>query len=438
MDLRFNPFQPNSPVSPGMFVGRGRELLALEQALVQARAGQPKHFMLTGERGIGKTSLLDYIRDVARGDFAPDDEKFKFLVVDVVVEKTTTRASLARKIQRCLDRELGKTERARGYLKKAWSFATRLEIASTSIADAVAPSTDEDLLDEFAYSLAETASRVCSDRVEPGLFDAQYDGVLICMDEVDRAPATLDLGALLKTLLERLQRRDCTNVMFGLAGLPETRDVLRSSHPSVLRIFDDLPLERLDPVEASQVVDKCLALANEKNKVQTTIDEDAKKLLAALSEGYPHFIQEYGYAAFARDKDGVIAEDDVMFGAFGPGGALRAIGERYYRDDFYNRIQKDSYRQVLRIMADKLDGWVTKEDIRNRFTGTAKTLANALQALRDRNIVLSKEGDRGIYRLQQKGFAFWIKTFQENQQKLTLQDQTLATSETDPTPEGDG
>jgi hypothetical protein len=425
MDLRYNPFQPNSPVASGMFVGRGRELLALEQALVQTRACQPKHFILTGERGIGKTSLLDYIRDVAKGDFTPDDEKFKFLVIDVVIEKTTSRASLARKIQRCLDKELGRTERARGFLKKVWNFATRVEIASTSIGDSAPPATDEDLLDEFAYSLAETAIRIGNDRVEPGLFDVQYDGVLVCMDEVDRAPVSLDLGALLKTLLERLQRRGCGNVMFGLAGLSEAREVLRESHPSVLRIFDDLPLDRLDPSEVTQVVDRCIARANEKNPIKTSIDEAGKNAIANLSEGYPHFIQQYGYSAFAHDTDGVITVDDVFFGAFGPGGALKAIGERYYRDDFYNRIQKDSYRQVLRIMADKLDGWVTKEEIRRGFTGNAKTLDNALQALRDRSIILSKEGDRGIYRLQQKGFALWIKTFQENQQKLPLQDQGL-------------
>lgn len=437
MDLRYNPFQPNSPVSSGMFVGRGRELLALDQALVQARAGQPKHFMVTGERGIGKTSLLDYIRDVAKGAFTPDNEKFKFLVVDVVIERTTTRPILARKIQRCLDNELGKTERARSFLKKAWDFAARLEIASASIKNAALPLTDEDILEEFSYSLAETATRICNNTIEPGLFAEQYDGVLICMDEVDRAPTMLDLGALLKTLLERLQRLNCTNVMFGLAGLSETREVLRASHPSVLRIFDDLPLERLDPEEASQVVDKCLARANEKNDTKTTIDMKAKSLLATLSEGYPHFIQEYGYTAFARDRDGIITEEDVISGAFGSGGALRAIGERYYRDDFYNRIQKDSYRQVLRIMADELDGWVTKEDIRKRFTGAPKTLNNALQALRNRNIILSKEGDRGVYRLQQKGFAFWIKTFQENQQKLPLQDQTLPVSDFDSAADSD-
>jgi len=53
---RINPFRPNSPVNPGMFVGRVTELDKLEADLIQARAGQPTNFMLTGERGIGKTT----------------------------------------------------------------------------------------------------------------------------------------------------------------------------------------------------------------------------------------------------------------------------------------------------------------------------------------------------------------------------------------------
>ena len=267
--------------------------------------------------------------------------------------------------------------------------------------------------------------------VDPGLFDSKYDGVLICLDEIDRASDTLDLGTFLKTLIESLQRRECNHVMFGLAGLTEAREVLRDSHPSSLRMIDDLPLERLASKEATEVIERCLGRANERNSTATNIDLEAKTILAALSEGYPHFIQQYGYSAFACDADGLIDQTDVLRGAFGPGGALKAIGERYYREDFFERIQKDSYRQVLRIMADKLDAWVTKEAIRQRFTGTEKTLNNALQALRDRNIILSKDGERGIYRLQQKGFAIWIKTFQDHQQKLPLQDQSLGAEPTE-------
>lgn len=111
------------------------------------------------------------------------------------------------------------------------------------------------------------------------------------------------------------------------------------------------------------------------------------------------------------DQDDIIDRDDVIKGAFGKAGALELIGDRYYRDDFYNKIQKDSYRQVLRIMGDNLDGWVTKKEIRERFKGKDSVLSNAIKALRDRNIILSKEGTRGVYRLQHKGFALWISVY---------------------------
>ena len=74
----------------------------------------------------------------------------------------------------------------------------------------------------------------------------------------------------------------------------------------------------------------------------------------------------------------------------------------------YNKIKKDSYRQVLVIMAEKLDSWVSRTYIRNRFKGEKATLNNAIAALRTRGIILDKEGSRGMYRLQDKGFAWWI------------------------------
>ena len=154
-----------------------------------------------------------------------------------------------------------------------------------------------------------------------------------------------------------------------------------------------------------------MARATETNGEEVTIDPEARSLLLAFSEGYPHFIQQFGYSAFGADDDGIISRDDFNKGAFGRRGALELIGNRYYRDDFYRRIQRDSYRQVLRIMADKLDDWITKAEIRAGFKGKESTLNNALKALRDRHIILAKEGERGVYRLQHKAFAIWIKVY---------------------------
>ncbi len=152
-----------------------------------------------------------------------------------------------------------------------------------------------------------------------------------------------------------------------------------------------------------------MAKANSDGTDTRVVTPEARKLLCSLAEGYPHFIQQFGYCAFAADKDLVIDERDVASGAFSDRGGLNLIGDRYYRDGFYNKIQRDSYRQILRIMADRLDAWITKKEIRQKFKGTPTTLDNAIHALRERKVIVPKEGEKGVYRLQHKGFALWIK-----------------------------
>lgn len=393
-----------------MFVGRMAEVNAMEAALFQTRAGQPKNFMVTGERGIGKTSLLDYIRWVAQGEIVADDENLKFLVASTDIEAGTTAESLTRKIERELQRQLAKTDKARAFMKDAWSFIQRIEAAGVKLREADAQDT-ELLLDDFAYSIAKTTNRICDPSAVTEGFSAQYDGVLILVDECDKASPALGLGAFLKLLVERVQRHGCERFMLGIAGLDNLREVLHSSHESSLRLFDELRLDRLDPKDVNAVVDACLRKANKTNVEQTSITDDGRALLVALSEGYPHFIQQLGYCAFEKDDDRSIDSADVRDGAVGPRGAIERIGDRYYRDDFYNKIQKDSYRQVLRIMSDHLDRWITKKEIKSEFSGKGSTLDNAIHALRTRNIIQSKEGARGVYRLQNKAFALWIKLY---------------------------
>lgn len=97
-----------------------------------------------------------------------------------------------------------------------------------------------------------------------------------------------------------------------------------------------------------------------------------------------------------------------MLGAFDKNGALECIGRKYYHADYYNKIKADSYRQVLIIMSEHLDAWVTKKQISDKFKGTPNVLTNAIKALQDRNIIVAKPGTRGTYKLLDKGFAWWI------------------------------
>src|SRR5712664_3853057 len=112
---KINPFKPNSPVNPGMFVGRTGELDRLESHLVQTRAGNPSNFTVTGERGIGKSSLLNYFKWVAEGRIPIDSgragaQKVKFLILDTDIDIATTRLGLIRKFELALRKALDKSE----------------------------------------------------------------------------------------------------------------------------------------------------------------------------------------------------------------------------------------------------------------------------------------------------------------------------------------
>ena len=211
---------------------------------------------------------------------------------------------------------------------------------------------------------------------------------------------------------------ECNRFLIGLAGLPKVRDILLKSHESSLRLFEELDLRPLSKQEINGVIDLGIKEANEKNPTQTTIAPEARVALADLSEGLPHFIQQFCFSAFERDKDGVITGEDVLESAFGRGGALDLIGDRYYRDTFYNRIGKESYRQVLRIMAGSKSPWVTKDEIRKSFKGSATILDNAIHVLIIRNIIVPKEGEKGIYRLLHRGFAYWIRLYTTNPEEV--------------------
>lgn len=55
-----NPFYPNDPIPPNLFVGRAKEIGSIKRALTQTIGGRPESVLVIGTRGSGKTSLVQY------------------------------------------------------------------------------------------------------------------------------------------------------------------------------------------------------------------------------------------------------------------------------------------------------------------------------------------------------------------------------------------
>jgi len=411
MARKFNPFHPTSPVYHGMFSGRFNEINGIDQAMYQTKNGNPNHIMLLGERGIGKTSLLLVANGLARGDFDFSGEKYNFLSIQVNLDDRMSITDLAISIKNRLKRELRKINPEISLMENCWAFISQVECMGVSITKNVqSPSIDNNRIsEELTYSLIDTVKNITHDTIEKKIgLTQRKDGIVILIDESDRANKELNLGAFLKKLTESLTIENCNNILFIVAGLPSTKDVLADSHESSLRIFQEYCLNPLSQEEVNDVIRNGLEQSKKCSQTEIKIEEEALKSIYDYSEGYPHFVQQIGYSVFEVNNDDIIEKKDVTRGFFGDGGALDIIGAKYYEKLYYKDIRTDAQREILRIMAEQWNGWVSRDYIKLKYSKNSTSLDNGLHALKDKNIILYKSGSRGQYRLQWGSFAFWI------------------------------
>jgi hypothetical protein len=140
-------------------------------------------------------------------------------------------------------------------------------------------------------------------------------------------------------------------------------------------------------------------------------------LIAHLSDGYPHFIQQFAYCAFDEDDDDRITKTDVISSVYRENGALDQLGRSYFQELYYDKIASQDYRQILNAMAYHLDNWVTRKEILRSSGVRESQVTNALNALKARNIIMANEERRGEYRLPTKSFAVWIRATADKSSK---------------------
>ena len=409
MNNHLNPFTPNNPVHRGMFVGREAELEAIDRALRQTRYGNPTHILLVGERGIGKTSLLNVANFFARGEIKWGKQYHNFLSIKLNLDTKVGLIDLAINVKSCIERELNKINATTAFLKKAWAFVSKFEVGGISYKNVEDIKNNTQIIQNLVYSLVDTVKSLRGVGNYNLGFKNKKDGIVILIDEADKANEELNLGTFLKNLTETLVTEECNNILFILCGLPEVRGVLMKSHESSLRLFQEFNLSPLSIEETKRVIENGLTESEKINHIKINIEKSASDLIYVYSEGYPHFIQQIGFSVFEVDKDNLINEDDVYKGMFMSNGALQQMGARYFYKPFYQDINVESQREILRIMAEKWKDWVTREWIKKKFSGNTINLDNGIRALRDKGIIIPQEGHKGHYRLQWASFAFWIK-----------------------------
>jgi hypothetical protein len=280
MDPIKNPFSPGAGSPPYELFGRENILEQAHILLGRIRQKRPeKSMLLTGLRGVGKTVLLNEIDHIAREKY-----EYKTIFIEALEDKLLA-ALLVPDIRRMffeLDRLAGMGDKVRRGLAVLKSFMGAIKVSWKDF--------------EVGLDINPEAGTADTGDIQidlPNLFIALGEAanernasVAILIDEVQYF-GVQELSALI-IAMHKMQQRRLPLTLIG-AGLPILPTLTGESKSYAERLFDFPAVGPLSKEDAFK------ALQEPVRAEGVFFHEDALNEVFRLTEGYPYFIQEWGY-----------------------------------------------------------------------------------------------------------------------------------------------
>lgn len=330
MDPIKNPFSPGAGAPPPELVGREATLDQARILLGRIKAKRAeKSILLTGLRGVGKTVLLNEIERMAI------KEGYRTIGLEAHEDKTLAALLVPplRKLLFELDRVAGAGDKAKRALAVLKSFMNglRVTIGDVEVGLDIDPergAADSGDLESDLPSLFVAVAEAAEERQIPmGLF----------IDELQYFDST-ELSALIMAM-HKMQQRQFPVILLG-AGLPILPRLAGESKSYAERLFSFPDIGALSEPDAIR------ALREPTRAVGVEFEDAALKEISGLTQGYPYFLQEWGYQAWNRAPASPITLQIVQ-------GATPIVIERLDQSFFRVRFDRlvPSEKRFLRAMA---------------------------------------------------------------------------------------
>jgi hypothetical protein len=330
MDHIKNPFSPGAGSPPPELVGRDAILQKVRILLGRVRQRRSeKSMMLVGLRGVGKTVLLNETEHLAKKD------GYHTIILEAHEGKSLA-ALLTPQLRRLLfelDRMADLSEKVRYGLGVLKSFISGIKVKVAEI--------------EFGLDIEAERGSADSGDLEadlPNLFTAVAEAaqdrgtaIALLIDEIQYL-SEKELSALIMSM-HKMQQLQLPLVLLG-AGLPILTRLAGESKSYAERLFEFPAIGPLSSSDASKALrDPVIAAGVE-------FDDGAINEIVGLTQGYPYFIQEWGYQSWNHAKEPRITLEDVQT-------ATKTVTKRL--DDNFFRVRFDRLtpreKEYLRAMA---------------------------------------------------------------------------------------
>ncbi len=331
MDPITNPFAPGAGTPPPELAGRDDLREAVRVALERVRRGLPtKSMLLVGLRGVGKTVLLDRMRDDAEAAGihtmrieAPENRSLPSLLAPQL------RQALLRLSRNQQAKDLGQRSlRAlAGFVK-----ALKLKYHDIEVGLDFEPEpglADNGDLEHDLQALFETVGATAQ---------KARTALVLFIDELQYVEED-ELAALI-TALHRCAQRRLPVTLVG-AGLPQLRGRMGRAKSYAERLFEFPEVGALPPIAAR------IAISKPVREQRVRIDRDALERIVTETKGYPYFLQEWGKHAWDAADSSPITIDDVKSASIS---AIAALDESFFRVRFDRLTPAE--KKYLRAMAE--------------------------------------------------------------------------------------
>jgi hypothetical protein len=369
MDPRLNPFAPGAGTPPPALAGRDKLIENAAIALDRIRSGRAaKSLILVGLRGVGKTVLLNRLRNDAEasGHFpiwieVPEDRSLPGILAPAL------RAGLLK-----LDRMAGAVDTAKRALRALAGFigAMKLKYGDVEVGvdlEAEAGLADTGDMEVDLADLLEAAGAAARER---------KTALVLFLDELQYVPEA-QFAALI-TALHRCAQRQLPVTMVG-AGLPQIVGLSGQAKSYAERLFEFADIGPL-PESASRE-----ALERPTNALGVAFTKDALDEIFRHTKGYPYFLQEWGKHAWAAADTSPIDLADAQRAT------LDAIDEL---DASFFLVRLDrltpSEKRYLRAMAEIGPGPHRSGDIAAMLKKSVNTVAPVRASLTNKGMIYSR------------------------------------------------
>ena len=368
MDPITNPYAPGAGAPPPELAGRDELRESVRIAIERVRRGlSARSLLLVGLRGVGKTVLLDRMRD--------DAEAAGIQTVRIEApEGRSLPAMLAPELRLALLR-LSRNEKAKETAQRAlralagFARALKLKYHDIEVGLDYEPEpglADNGDLEHDLQALFETVG-VAAQRAGSAL--------VLFVDELQYVREA-ELAVLITALHRCAQRR--LPVMLVGAGLPQLRGQMGNAKSYAERLFEFPEIGPLSAEEAARAIRKPAA------DQQVSFEDAAVAHILSATHRYPYFLQEWGKHSWDTAQASPITLADTQLASQS---ALAALDESFFRVRF-DRLTPTE-RKYLRAMAELGPGPHRSGDIAEALGRPVSALAPTRSQLIGKGMIWS-------------------------------------------------